>query len=53
MNHGDQKNRMKSLKIVINLCVVVLVLTMYPQIKKVLNKVGWTPIEYRDVEKTK
>lgn len=32
---------MKSLKLVFNICIVVLVFSMYPLIKKVLNKVGW------------
>ena len=42
MNHKDQKNKIQSLKIVINICVVLLVITLYPQVKKLLNKVPVT-----------
>lgn len=40
MNHEDHKNRMNSLRLVINVCVVLLLISVYPQIKKVLNKAG-------------
>jgi hypothetical protein len=38
MKHEDPKNKMKSLRLVINVCVVVLVISLYPQMKKVMNK---------------
>lgn len=38
MNHEDPKNKMKSLKIVINVCVVILVVSLYPQFKKAVGK---------------
>jgi hypothetical protein len=38
MKHEDANNRMKSLRIVINVCVAVLVFTLYPQIKKLVRK---------------
>ena len=38
MNHEDPKNKMKSLKLVINVCVFVLVISLYPLFKKVIGK---------------
>lgn len=42
---------MKSLKLIINVSVVVLVITLYPQIKKVLNKVSWI-LKYAELIKS-
>lgn len=39
MNHKDEKNKMRALKIITEVCVVVLLISFYPQIKKVLGKV--------------
>lgn len=39
MNHKDEKNKMRALKIVIEVCIVVLMISFYPQIKKVFSKV--------------
>ncbi len=49
MKHEDPKNRMKSLKIVINICVAVLIISLYPQMKKVLNKVKWNKLYYENI----
>lgn len=40
MNHKDDKNKMRSLKLVFEVSVVVLAITFYPQIKKVIHKIA-------------
>lgn len=39
MNQKDEKRKVKSLKTVINFCVIILIITFIPQLKKIINKI--------------